>query len=326
VKKKVQKKKKQSSSSEEEECFEFRRIVKERGNRGRKEYLVEWKDNHPPSWIAEIHLKGQEALREWKIASKPDPIVVISESELIPKIKQMATWFKDSNRIVFHVGAGISTSAGVPDFRGEKGLWTTNARDISDFDITKVKPTTAHRTLVALQKQGKIHHLITQNYDDLFQKSGFPRDHLSEVHGNLFEENCQQCQIVYRSHVPVEKDNEDLPEGNFDHRTGNKCTKCGGDLEDTIVHFGEALKDSLVAESKAKEADLSIVIGSKLEVTPACDWPFLARSNKGRVIICNLQKTPKDSCADLVIHHYSDHVLELLLKELEITLEEFRET
>jgi len=89
-------------------------------------------------------------------------------------------------------------------------------------------------------------------------------------------------------------------------------------------------EDVLVAESKAEEADLSIVIGSKLEVTPACDWPFLVHKRrgkqKGKVIICNIQKTPKDANADLVINHYTDHIFRLFLQGLQIPLPDTKPT
>ena len=51
--------------------------------------------------------------------SEPDAL------DLERKIDRLAELFRDAkDGVVVHTGAGISTSAGIPDFRGPKGVWT----------------------------------------------------------------------------------------------------------------------------------------------------------------------------------------------------------
>ena len=67
-------------------------------------------------------------------------------------------------------------------------------------------------------------------------KSGIPRSATSELHGNIFIERCDECKIDY------ERDFRTRTKEEFkDHRTGRHCEKCGGELKDNIVHFGEGL-------------------------------------------------------------------------------------
>jgi len=319
----AKRRRKNKEKEEEEEEHTFKRILKKRGKGKNAEYLLEWSDGHDPTWCLHKYLVGQPALEEFENAMKPDKIVLEKEEEVKKKVKKVGEWMGGSKRIVWHVGAGISTSSGLPDFRGLHGLWTTNRADISELDMRKIKPGYGHKALVELDKAGYVYRIITQNYDDLFSKAGFPAERLSEIHGNLFLETCSSCSAAYHRDFPVEKeDNPLLPNGQFDHRTGRNCDECGGELEDTLVHFGEDLRGVAVANAKAKGADLSICIGTKLEVTPACLWPFYVhkRRNKGKVVIVNNQLTSSDHNADLVIHHQIDLFFKLLLKELNIEL------
>ena len=89
-------------------------------------------------------------------------------------------------------GAGITTSAGIPDYRGPRGVWTQRAQGLEvdpKWDqMHSLRPTFCHRAIAALVAQGKVKHLITTNVDNLHQKSGVPEDMITEIHGNVFLE------------------------------------------------------------------------------------------------------------------------------------------
>jgi len=66
------------------------------------------------------------------------PELVDSKRALHSKIKRLVKLMKNANRIVVITGAGISTSAGIPDFRGPNGIWTTEKRAMKKLErITK---------------------------------------------------------------------------------------------------------------------------------------------------------------------------------------------
>jgi len=61
----------------------------------------------------------------------------------------------------------------------------------------------------------------------------------------------------------------------FDHKTGRLCENCGGMLYDTIINFGENLPKAELTNGfkNSKQADVCLVLGSSLRVTPAANMP-----------------------------------------------------
>ena len=311
-------KRKAATEEAEIEC-----ILDERGNDSKKkqkrEYLCSWTDGQDPQWVAAKYLKGTPALEEWEDQQDEKPEILDPPVVLATKTQDLIQLVKHAKRTSILLGAGISAPV-LPTFRGKHGLWTKKAHlnDKADAKVSDgLQPTLAHYGLVALEKAGYIHYVATQNYDDLSIRSGFPENKLSELHGNIFTETCDDCHKVFHRDFEVPKDDSD------DHSTGRKCEECGGILRDSIIHFSEDLPEpALTRAMKAfAKSDLTIVLGSSLHVEPAAGLPFSGKQRTRtkrdfKACIVNLQSTGYDSEADLIIHGTCDAVIDAVAKEL----------
>lgn len=111
-----------------------------------------------------------------------------------------------------------------------------------------------------------------------------------------------------------------------DHRTGRKCALCGGKLLDSIINFGEQLpeKDLENAFSHARKADLCLVLGSSLRVTPAADVPeAVTQKRSAKLVICNLQATPLDGLSSLRVHSKADDLMVQVMEKLKLPIPPF---
>ena len=200
------------------------------------------------------------------------------------RIESVREWIGESRRVVVLTGAGISTESGIPDFRGPQGVWTRDPRaeklsDIryymSDPEVRKLswqtrvahpawhaQPNAGHLALVALEKSGRLHALVTQNIDGLHQRAGNSPERVIEVHGTMHEVVCMQCgwrgpmlPVLER----VRAGEEDPP-----------CTDCGGILKSATISFGQALVPEVLkrAMQAVDDADLLLAVGTSLTVYP----------------------------------------------------------
>ena len=148
-------------------------------------------------------------------------------------------------------------------------------------------PTRGHMALYRLMEAGFLKHIISQNVDGLHRKSGIPADRLTEVHGNTNLEICIKCDKGYMRDYRTR-----TAQKVHDHKTGRKCDnpKCGGDLKDTIINFGENLRecDLDMGFQQGACADLMLCIGSSLRVNPAASMVEETSMKGGKVWIINL--------------------------------------
>ncbi|KAJ3090870.1 hypothetical protein HK102_002417 [Quaeritorhiza haematococci] len=233
------------------------------------------------------------------------------------KARRLADLIRNSKHLIVFTGAGISTSAGIPDFRGPQGVWTLQAKGLPArrTTSTEILPTKTHMALVQLQKRGLLKFVISQNTDGLHLRSGIHPHSIAELHGNTNIEECARCgEKYYRPYRT--RSARDV----HDHTTGRDCVKCGGvrTLKDTIVNFGEALPATALRDGfdHAGKADVFVVLGSSCRVSPACDMPLMVARRGGRLAIVNLQKTPLDPMATVRIGTQIDDVMERVMSHL----------
>eukprot|EP00339_Tiarina_fusa_P002033 CAMPEP_0117069028 /NCGR_PEP_ID=MMETSP0472-20121206/48376_1 /TAXON_ID=693140 ORGANISM="Tiarina fusus, Strain LIS" /NCGR_SAMPLE_ID=MMETSP0472 /ASSEMBLY_ACC=CAM_ASM_000603 /LENGTH=301 /DNA_ID=CAMNT_0004791323 /DNA_START=389 /DNA_END=1297 /DNA_ORIENTATION=+ len=253
------------------------------------------------------------------------------------KIEELAVLFKEARKIVTFTGAGISTSANIPDYRGPQGVWTKRDRglkpDLKGLNIAQAEPTFAHKAIQKIcEIPEKSHFVISTNIDGLHMKSGLTNENLSELHGNVYSEVCCCCNKVEMRDFVIRKDpsvkiDETLLEGKavdrsrLSHATGRNC-ECGGYFCDSIINFGEDLPQNEIQRSVdiAGEADLSLVLGTSMRVAPANQLPSLALQNGGKLVIVNLQNTPFDSQCAVRIWAPTDVVFTKLFAKLGLEL------
>lgn len=191
-------------------------------------------------------------------------------------------------------------------------------KPVKTVSMQKACPTYTHMALQTLIEKGMLKFLISQNIDGLHLRSGVPRSHLSELHGNRNLEQCVKCKAEYLRDHRVR-----TAKKAHDHLTGRTCDnpKCSGALQDTIINFGESLpeRDFDAGSMHAGKADFCLAVGSSLTVTPAADLPEEVGDRKGSdLFIVNLQTTPLDRCATMRLNGKCDEVMKLFMAELGI--------
>jgi len=218
-----------------------------------------------------------------------------------------AKLIRSSRSIVALTGAGLSTAAGIPDFRGPQGLYVTRRYDpekifeISWFrrepqhfyafsrdfvaTVKEVRPTFTHQFLAQLEAQGELLAVVTQNIDLLHQQAGSRS--LVELHGSYDAASCGSCERTFTklSYAWWQRAMEASPDPPI-----ARCSACGGVIKPQIVFFGEPVHGMDAAEALVASCDLLLVLGSTLQVAPASLLPYATEAttvivNQGEVAL-----------------------------------------
>ncbi|MGH8988062.1 MAG: SIR2 family NAD-dependent protein deacylase [Acidimicrobiales bacterium] len=237
-----------------------------------------------------------------------------------------------ARRIVVLTGAGVSTGAGIPDFRGPQGLWTRDpaAERLSTLraymedpevrrsawqgrlrsPVWEAAPTPGHLALAALERQGRLDLLVTQNIDGLHQLAGHDPERVVEIHGTMREVVCMACGERDLAAPTLAR----VARGEVDPA----CLGCGGILKSATISFGQPLvaADLARAEAGAREADLLLAAGTSLGVYPAAGLVPLAMSHGAQVVIVNAEPTPFDRTAGAVVRGSTTTVLPAIVEGL----------
>lgn len=225
------------------------------------------------------------------------------------KIETLQQWVRESSRIVFFGGAGVSTESGIPDFRSVDGLYSQKfdyppetiishsfyKRDPQYFfRFYKEKmlplgfePNITHRKLAQWEQEGKLLAVVTQNIDGLHQKAGSKK--VYELHGSVLRNYCEKCGKPY-------------PAEYVKNAKGVPLCQCGGIVKPDVVLYEESLDPDTMSSSVSaiRKADLLIVAGTSLTVYPAAGLIQYYRGN--RLVLINRDETPYDDYANLVLH------------------------
>ena len=224
------------------------------------------------------------------------------------KLQELYGIIRNSKRIVFFGGAGVSTASGIPDFRSGTGLFSTAAEDTlsPEMILTKTffylhpeqffsyyrkymlhpnaKPNIVHQYLYRLEQRDQLRGIVTQNTDGLHRKAGNIR--VYELHGNVHENYCMECNAFY----PAERV---LSSGGIP-----RCD-CGGVIKPNIVLYGEPLEKYVCigARREITNADTLIIAGTSLMVEPAAS--FIGDFRGKHLIVMNKAPVPADQEAEL---------------------------
>eukprot|EP00747_Dinoflagellata_sp_TGD_P214429 gnl/TRDRNA2_/TRDRNA2_87287_c0_seq1.p1 gnl/TRDRNA2_/TRDRNA2_87287_c0~~gnl/TRDRNA2_/TRDRNA2_87287_c0_seq1.p1 ORF type:complete len:327 (-),score=33.60 gnl/TRDRNA2_/TRDRNA2_87287_c0_seq1:248-1228(-) len=200
-----------------------------------------------------------------------------------------------SRSVVVLVGAGISVSAGIPDFRTPgTGLYDNLQRyklptpeavfsldffqkDPMPFTLlakelwpSNFTPTPTHLFVSLLAKKSLLRRLYTQNIDGLDRSAGIDDDLLVEAHGSFGAGHCIKCKCPYTQDWIRERIFKGEVARCESGGGGLKSAVCCGLVKPDIVFFGEGLPQKFFkcAEQDFRDCSLVICMGTSLQVQP----------------------------------------------------------
>lgn len=261
-------------------------------------------DDPEPAGDLLSHL-GQFLYEKLGLGNDEEPVHVLDE----PSVQGIVRYIHSGKckNIIAMIGAGISTAAGIPDFRSpSSGIYSKLGKfnlpsPEAIFEIgyfrrnpapfyalarqlfpDELKPTLSHYFLRLLHEKGLLLRLYTQNIDALERLAGIPGERLVEAHGTFHSSHCIACNHAYsldwlREHIA----SEPVP----------LCEECQSPVKPDIVFFGERLPDRFfdLSEEDFAQCDLLLIVGTSLQVQPFAGLVDKVHNSIPRLLI-NLEK------------------------------------
>ncbi len=255
-----------------------------------------------------------------------------TDSELDASLNDAARLVALSNYIVALVGAGISVESGIPPFRGEGGIWTkigepamsgyqrfmddpkgwweerlSERDELAEFmkAIDDARPNAAHKAMAEMERRGFLHHIITQNIDNLHQEAGSTA--ITEIHGNRLKLRCIECNLRYSlKGFPLEP----VPP---------LCPSCRGILKTDTVMFGEPIPADALGScyNHTHLCDCMLLVGTSAVVYPAAEFPIIAMRAGAMLIEVNPEETPLSPFCQVVLRAPAGEALPALVQRLQ---------
>ena len=256
-------------------------------------------------------------------------------------------------RLFVLTGAGCSTDSGIPDYRDADGGWKraqpVQFRAFMDDLATRkrywarslvgwrrfgrARPNDAHRALAALERQGRVGILVTQNVDRLHQAAG--SSNVVDLHGRLDLGRCMGCErrlpreelqqeLLRRNPDWIDLDAREAPDGDADLEGLDfarfevpGCAACGGLLKPDVVFYGESVpRERVTAAMQAvREADAMLVVGTSLMVYSGYRFARAAAAAGIPLASVNLGRTRADDLIGLKVAQSCSAALAFLLRD-----------
>lgn len=192
-------------------------------------------------------------------------------------------------------------------------------------------PNISHKFLATLEHKGILNWLVTQNVDNLHHKAGSRR--LTELHGTVFSVICLSCKDmlprnelqeriylenphwITKSEGQAPDADVFVPEKSILSFNTPHCERCGGVLKPDVVFFGDTVPKQRVEEinSRLKESDACLVVGSSLETYSSYRHIRQARELGMPILILNIGRTRADQLADVKIVGRSGEAFQWLM-------------
>lgn len=203
----------------------------------------------------------------------------------------------------------VSTSSEISDYSGDEGLKKKPKSMIvlgmQEQELDYKMPSYSHVAIAKMMEKNKnVKFIVTSNHDNLHQKGGTKLNDIANLFGNAYVEECGKCKKLYQRTVVTPA-------------IGRVCDdeKCGGRLSKTQTRMNSPTPEIPLKLSlqHSQKADLAIVLGSSMTVSPFCELPQMAK----KICLVTLQDTPYDDKVDLKINSRCDDVMKFLVPDIE---------